>query len=158
MRLRHVLDWSPVHPASTRLTRKMLPRRIRSSRYNSFIWHVSLIKSGGPSVHPIGVLRSRSDAPPLATSPARQNRVWVSTTLKKREGVVGFIRPDDLYGYDPSHTGKDKEHLYIYVYNNIYVAPCMRAAWVRVALPCGLACHVAPARVPRLFCPFFIIF
>ena len=137
----------------------MLPRRIRSSRYKSFIWHVSLIKSGGPSLHPIDA--RRLIAPSIRRSArvhvtCKVNRVWVSPTLKKREGIVGFIRPDDLYGYDPSLYGKDKEHLY--VYNNIYVAPRRRAARIRVALPCGLACHVAPARVPRLFCPFFIIF
>ena len=39
--------------------------------------------------------------------------------------------------------------------------PCHAGTrWVRVALPCGLACHVASTRVPRdkypLFCSFLI--
>ena len=139
----------------------MLPRRIRSSRYKSFIWHVSLIKSGGPSVHPIDA--RCLIAPSIRRSACvhvtcKVNRVWVSPTLKKREGIVGFIRPDDLYGYDPSHIGKDKEHLYICVYNNIYVAPRRRAARVRVARRVALRATSHPRGSRGYFAPFLLFF
>ena len=52
--------------------------------------------------------------------------------------------------------------LMIYINNAHVTSRCVGAAWARMALPRGLACHVAPTWVPREnknpFVLFLIIF
>ena len=43
----------------------------------------------------------------------------ISPTRRKRNEIVGFIRPDDLEGYDPPHIGEDKDPFILYV--RIYI-------------------------------------
>ena len=59
----------------------------------------ALIGSGGPQVHSIGALRSRSNTSILATSPASKiNCVGLSLTREKLKGSIGFNRRDDSKG------------------------------------------------------------
>ena len=61
---------------------------------------------------------------------------------------VGFIRPDGLRGLNISSAKEGLKTHYIYdIYK--YSTRHVGAARVRVALPRGLACHVASTRGPR---------
>ena len=64
-------------------TPPLLPRQQNLSRYNLFKNARDLDLIRGPRVHSIGALRSRSDAPPRATSPEiGKSTVEISPTRK----------------------------------------------------------------------------
>ena len=95
----------------------------------------------------------RSDVPRLATCLALKNRVELSPTRRKLRKSIGFITFAQLKG----QHNFDNRNAYMYYNPYIYdihkyahvTSHRVGVAWVRVALPRGLACHIAPAWVSR---------
>ena len=84
----------------------------------------------------------------------------ISPTRRNRKEIVGFIKPDDLYGYDPSHIGKDKEpFIYMYRINIIdltrHVGALRGSAW-RCHVALRATSHPRGSRAPFFF--FFLFF
>ena len=135
----------------------MLPARLHLSRYNAR--NSTRAFDVDPVVHAPHDRRVSIDHPfnpSLHIAPRHLHQisfVWISPTRKIISEIVEFITPDDLIGSNTlfRYTEGLKTH---YMYDNcmkyiLYIMRHVGAARVRVALPRGLACHVASTWGPR---------
>ena len=131
------------------------PRHLIRTVILLLIKHVLLIAIGGPRVRVIDVPRSCFILIQHSTighvTCIFKNRVELSPTREKLKEFEGFIR-SGVFRALIIPSDKRKAILIYKLYINKYK---YSAAWARVTLPCGLACHVASTWVPRGNTPLF---
>ena len=144
----------------------MHPALLDRSRYNPFIkarafdglwWTAS-------TSNRCAMIRAPSDLTLIRTRVLHtKGPVELSPTWRKLKKQIGFITCVDLKGQRTSDNWKAYMYYNHILRVNMHIHTChLRATqalpWVRVALPRGLACHVAFTWVPRKNTPFFSFF